>query len=457
MAFATLRGLTAAAALFAIGGTPSDGAPSQRPDLDYQITRRDAVVRAVEAVSPAVVNISTEKLVQNPYYGRDDFWSWFQGMRPRRQREYVENSLGSGVLVDPDGLVLTNEHVVGAADRIFVTLADGRQVEADIVGSDRASDLAVLRLKEKGPWPAVRMGRSDDLMIGETVIAIGNPFGLQSTVTLGVVSALGRTLQSDPENGDAYADFVQTDAAINPGNSGGALLNVLGELVGINTQIVARGQNLGFAIPIDRARKVLDELVHYGRVRPMWTGMIVEELDAGLARDMDMPDVKGVIVVQRFSESPAESADVRAGDIVLEIDGQKVTTIAEYETVLARAGRGNTVRAKIRRGAETLERRVRVETFPADRAPRMAWEVLGLRVVQGRETVLIDEVRPDSTLARRARGSLRGLAIVSIDGKQIETVEQFHDAIPTTIYRRTANLVISDGRRYYRVGIPIRR
>ncbi len=241
-------------------------------------TRRNAVVVAVEHVGPAIVNISTEVRIRNPYYGFGDIFDWFRGFRPRGDR-YVENALGSGVIVDPDGYVLTNDHVVAQADRIIVTLADGRQIGARLVGSDRTSDLAVLRLEEDGPWPSVPMGRSDDLMIGETVIAIGNPFGLQNTVTVGVVSALGRTLESDRASGEAFSDFIQTDAAINPGNSGGALLNINGELIGINTQIVASGQNLGFAIPIDRARKVFDELVHYGRVRPMWTGLVVEELD----------------------------------------------------------------------------------------------------------------------------------------------------------------------------------
>ncbi|RMF75352.1 MAG: PDZ domain-containing protein [Acidobacteria bacterium] len=417
--------------------------------------RRNAVVMAVEQVGPAIVNISTEVRVRNPYYGLGDIWEWFRGFRPPGEK-FVENALGSGVIVDPEGYVLTNDHVVAQADRIIVTLADGRQVEAQLVGSDRTSDLAVLRLDGDTRWPAVPMGRSDDLMIGETVIAIGNPFGLQNTVTVGVVSAVGRTLQSDRESGEAFSDFIQTDAAINPGNSGGALLNIRGELIGINTQIVASGQNLGFAIPIDRARKVFDELVHYGRVRPMWTGLVVEELDPRMARSLGLEEARGVLVVRRFADSPAADAGVRAGDLIIALNGKPVDSIAEYETVLVNVGAGGTVEAKLLRGDRELTVRFRVETFPEDRAPQMAWDLLGMRVMQTREGVAIDQVRPDSWLGRRARGSLRGLLILEIDGKRIEKVDEFYEAVARTIYRRGTALVLSDGRVIYRVTIPTR-
>ena len=417
--------------------------------------RRNAVVVAVEKVGPAIVNISTEVRVRNPYYGFGDIWEWFRGFRPPGER-FVENALGSGVIVDPDGYVLTNDHVVAQADRIIVTLADGRQVEARLVGSDRTSDLAVLARDGDEPWPSVSMGRSDDLMIGETVIAIGNPFGLQNTVTVGVVSALGRTLESDRESGEAFSDFIQTDAAINPGNSGGALLNINGELIGINTQIVARGQNLGFAIPIDRARKIFDELVHYGRVRPMWTGLVVEELDPRMARSLGLEQAHGVLVVRRFADSPAADAGVRAGDLIVSLNGRPVDSIAEYETILVNVGKGGLVEAKIRRGDRMLTVRFRVETFPEERAPQMAWDLLGLRVMQTRDGVAIDRVRPDSWLGRRARGSLRGLLILEIDGTRIGKVEEFYEAVARTSYRRGTALVLSDGRVIYRVTIPTR-
>ncbi|GAB4224132.1 MAG: trypsin-like peptidase domain-containing protein [Acidobacteriota bacterium] len=449
------RGVVIACALAVLAAGAVVPAPAAGvPDAGRSL-RRNAVVIAVEKVGPAIVNISTEVRVENPYYRFGDLWEWFRGFRPRGER-YVENALGSGVIVEPEGYVLTNDHVVAQADRIIVTLADGRQVEARLVGSDRTSDLAVLRLDGDGPWPSVPMGRSDDLMIGETVIAIGNPFGLQNTVTVGVVSALGRTLASDRESGEAFSDFIQTDAAINPGNSGGALLNINGELIGINTQIVASGQNLGFAIPIDRARKVFDELVHYGRVRPMWTGLVVEELDPRMARSLGLADARGVLVVRRFADSPAARAGVRAGDLIVALNGRPVDTIAEYETILANVGAGGEVEATIRRGDEQLAVRFRVETFPAERAPEMAWDLLGIRVMQTRRGVAIDRVRPDSWLGRRARGSLRGLLILEIDGERIETVEEFHEAVARTIYRRGTALVLSDGRVIYRVTIPTR-
>jgi serine protease Do len=422
---------------------------------DYRERRRDAVVEAVEAVGPAVVNISTQRVVDNRFQRGRSPWDFFFGLREPRERSYMQNSLGSGVIVDPEGYVLTNDHVIGAADRIIVTLQDERQVEAEVVGSDRASDLAVLRLREPGPWPAVEMGGSDDLMSGETVVAIGNPFGLQNTVTTGVISAVGRTLAA-PVGETEYADFIQTDAAINPGNSGGALLNINGELIGINTQILAKAQNLGFAIPIDRARKVLGELIHYGRVRPAFTGLVVEELDATLARSMDLEEARGVLVVRRFADSPAAAADIQAGDLITELDGVRIATIAEYDTALARVPEGERVVVRLVRNGSELDRQLEVSVFPRERAEEFAWQLLGFTVTEARQGVVIERVRPDSWLADAASGDLRGLRVVQLNNRRIGSADDFFDAIPGTLYRRSANLRVADRRYVYRVTIPLR-
>ncbi|UCF66803.1 MAG: trypsin-like peptidase domain-containing protein [Acidobacteriota bacterium] len=330
------------------------------------VDRRDAVVRAVENVGPAVVNISTEIIVRNPYYDGFDVFEWFfGGAAPRRSR--VENSLGSGVIVDPAGFVLTNDHVVAAASRITVTLRDGRQVNAEVVGADSHSDLAVLKLAEPGPWPSVAMGRSDDLMIGETLIAIGNPFGLQNTVTVGVLSASRRTITGPDRERVPFADFLQTDAAINPGNSGGALLNIRGELVGINTQIVARAQNLGFAIPIDRARKVFQEIRRYGQVRPAWTGLVVEEIDSAQAHALGLGEARGLLVRKIFRGSPADEAGIELGDVVEQIGEQRVSSLPEYDTAIARVPFGTAVDVTLARDGRSVVRKLVVAAFPQQR------------------------------------------------------------------------------------------
>ena len=433
-----------AAALVAAFALPAAAQDASRAQ------RRDAVVRAVEKVGPAVVNVSTEVVVRNPYAGGVDPFEFFFG--GGRRRGAVQNSLGSGVIVDPDGYVLTNDHVIAAASKITVTLADKRQVEATVVGADKASDLAVLKLKGPGPWPTVPFGRSDDLMIGETVIAIGNPFGLQNTVTVGVVSALGRTLASSEDQ--AYSDFVQTDAAINPGNSGGALLNIVGELVGINSQIIGQGaQNLGFAIPIDRARKVYGELVSHGRVRPTWTGLALEDAEGDEAQAAGIAGGKGVFVRRRYAGSPAEAADVRAGDVILAVDGQKVATVAEFDTALARVNFGGEATITIGRAGREETRRLAVREFPKERGPEIALNALGFSVKQGEGGAVIDKVRDDSAAAQIGIGP--GLTIEEVNGREIKSADAFYDALPEAARRRAATLVIGARDGYYRVTVPL--
>ncbi|MBW2121055.1 MAG: trypsin-like peptidase domain-containing protein, partial [Deltaproteobacteria bacterium] len=222
------------------------------------ISRRNVVVRVAEAAGPAVVNISTRVVSgggTNPFYefgGGTLFDEFFRDFFESPSRSY--SSLGSGVIIRPDGTILTNEHVILRAERIKVTLLDGREFEGRLVGSDPESDLAVIRIAGRGPFPTIAMGTSRDLMIGETVIAIGNPFGLSHTVTAGVVSSLHRSFRSGDR---VYRDFIQTDASINPGNSGGPLLNIMGELIGINTAIYRGAQGIGFAIPVDRVKRIV--------------------------------------------------------------------------------------------------------------------------------------------------------------------------------------------------------
>ena len=255
---------------------------------DVSPIRRTPVVEAVKRVSPAVVNISTETIVARqtspfPAFRDPLFEEFFHDFFEPRVERYKQTSLGSGVVIRPDGYILTNQHVVLRGSQIKVTLADDRDFEAQLVGADSDSDLAVLKVKTDTSLPYINMGDSDDLMIGETVIAIGNPFGLSHTVTTGVVSALGRSLKTGEQT---YYDFIQTDASINPGNSGGPLLNLSGDLIGINTAIYQKAQGIGFAIPINRARRIVTDLISYGEVHVPWVGAIVQDLTPELAAQL---------------------------------------------------------------------------------------------------------------------------------------------------------------------------
>src|SRR6266542_2523551 len=228
-------------------------------------SRRSEIVEVVEKVAPAVVNIAAEQTVRR---ARSVFDTFFFGMDPRPAK-----SLGSGVIIDPKGIILTNDHVISGASRIVATTKTGQELACEVIGSDADNDLAVLRVKKPGaPLPTIKLGTSSDLLIGETVVAIGNPFGLTNTVTAGVLSALGRSVRGEG-NERVYTDFIQIDAPINPGNSGGPVVNVQGELIGIATAIIGGAQGIGFAIPVDRARRIKDDLLTFGQVRAVWVGL----------------------------------------------------------------------------------------------------------------------------------------------------------------------------------------
>lgn len=295
---------------------------AETDEPDYP-PRRSSVVKVVEMIGPAVVNISTEKVVSyesDPFYlfSHRYFNDFLFG-----PRQYEEESLGSGIIIDPSGYILTNEHVILPASRIKITLSDKREFTGQLQGASSRFDLAIIKIEDQNPLPAIPLGVSSDLMIGETVIAIGNPFGLSHTVTTGVISALDRTIRLDGDR--VLHDFIQTDASINPGNSGGPLLNIHGRLIGINTAIYKEAQGIGFAIPADKAKQVIDDLITLGRVRKGWIGIYVQTLTPKLAGHFGAPDLKGVIITNVETDSPGSQSGLTHGDILTEFNGQPLT------------------------------------------------------------------------------------------------------------------------------------
>ncbi len=433
----------------------TETAPSSRIGAaDGRVDRRSPVVRTVERVGPAVVNVSTEALVRNPFYGGPLAELLFGESRAPAQ--YMPNSLGSGVIVDAEGHVVTNEHVLAAASRVSVTLLDGRQVPAEFIGSAPQYDLAVLKLSEPGPYPFVSLDFDEPLHPGETVIAIGNPFGLQSSVTVGVLSGLHRRAES---GGERYSDFLQSDAAINPGNSGGALLTINGDLIGINTQIDARGQNLGFAIPVARVRKVVHDLVRFGAVQAAWLGLDAESVDltAGLAKRLGVQG-GGLFVRSVMTGSPAARAGVLPGDVVTEIQGERVRDDEQWRTALSRLRVGDEVRLSAFRNGETARVTCIAEKFPLDRGKEIVWDALGLAVEAARgprgPLLMISGVR-EASQAHRI-GFRRGLLLLGVDGERVETEEQLYRAVVSRMANGSVLLAVSDGRQTHRVPLALR-
>jgi len=327
--------------------------------------RRTPLVVAVEKVSPAVVNIYTSETgrpLRNPFrnFGNNLFDQFFQDFFSKNQNN--KKSLGSGVLIDKEGHILTNEHVVARASQIRVALSDKREFGARVIGADIKSDLAIIKIDSDQFLPFVPMGRSDDLMIGEQVLAIGNPFGLRHTVTTGIISALNRNIRAGKNK--VYSDFIQVDASINPGNSGGPLLNINGSLIGINTAIYQKAEGIGFAIPIDDAKRVVDELIHFGKVRRGWLGVSVQEMDPQLSRHFKLDRKKGVLVVRVAEKSPANAAGLRRSDIIMAIEGHEVTNKSDFRGRMASYTVDDNVRFSIIRDGKNFEYVVRVTSIP---------------------------------------------------------------------------------------------
>jgi Do/DeqQ family serine protease len=425
--------------------------------------RRTPIVIAVEKASPAVVNISTEQIVRSrrsfgfsdPFF--DQFFRDFLDPYPRRQ--YKQSSLGSGVIIDQRGYVLTNYHVIVRASKISITLADKRAFEAEIIGTDPKSDLTILKALTDENLPVAKMGTSADLMIGEPVIAIGNPFGLSHTITTGVISALNRTIRINDDQ--IFRGFIQTDAPINPGNSGGPLINILGDLIGINTAIYGNAEGIGFAIPIDKAKRIIDDLIEYGQVRDAWIGIQVQDITPAIAQYFEYPHSDGVLVAQVIKQSAAERAGLQQGDIIVEISGQTVQDQSSYHAIIAEYTADDTLTFSIIRNGKSRTLQVRAEEFSPERAAKIAHQDFGFYVeeitqqnasqylLQTQQGVVITDVRNNSPASQV--GIEPGDVIRQVDGLQIMNLQDFRDVMMKLGQKRTVVFLVQRNSRGYYV------
>jgi serine protease Do len=430
--------------------------------------RRSPVVEAVEKVGPAVVNISTEKIIReraNPFYnfGMDPLFDEFfrDYFETYPTREYKQESLGSGVIIDKRGYILTNEHVILKASKIKVILADGREFDGKLIGSDSKSDIAVVSIQAKGEMPVVTMGDSTDLMIGETVIAIGNPFGLSHTVTTGVISALDRSIKASDKR--VFSDFIQTDASINPGNSGGPLLNINGELIGINTAIYQKAQGIGFAIPINKAKHIVSELIQFGKVQNAWLGVFVQDLTPELARYFGLTSQEGVLVSQVVKNSPGDKSDLKPGDIILQVGGRNVKSAQEYKALIAGFTAHSEIKIRVSSNNQIRELAIIAAELPLESAQEVAYNWLGIGVGEISLNNALrrgSDVRKGVIVAKVVEGGPAfqigikpGDVIRQINNQSIADLNDFRQAIISAYPKESVLLLIQRGDYGYYVTI----
>ena len=416
-----------------------------------------------EKVRPGVVNIQVVKKVKNVDFGfrgnpfgeqnpfGDFFGPFSEGNPP--SGEYKQQGVGSGFVINQDGYILTNNHVVEDADQIKVKLTNGKEYEGKVVGRDPKTDLALVKIERASDLHPLKLGNSEDLKVGSWVVAIGSPFGLEQTVTAGIVSAKGRVIGSGP-----YDNFIQTDASINPGNSGGPLVNMRGEVVGINTAIIPNGQGIGFAIPINTAKEIVPQLEEKGHVTRGWLGVSIQEVTPGLAKSFDLKEKQGALVAQVVSGGPAEKAGIEQGDVILGFDGKEIAESKDLPRIVASTPVGKTVTVKLLRNGKVVDRQVKVgemeEKVDISKLPS-SHKTLGIAVqnltpeiakelgVKKDTGIVVTQVEPGSPAADA--GIQTGDVIQQVNRKPVKNVEDFVQKVEKATDKDNVLLLIQRG------------
>jgi len=431
----------------------------------------DDIARIAESVGPAVVNIDVVRYVQTtPFAFNDPIFEWFFEQHEEFRRRIPQKGAGSGFIVDKEGYIMTNEHVVHGAEEIKVTLSDGRSFNGEVIGSDITTDMAIVKI-DANNLPVAKMGDSDELKVGEIVIAIGNPYGLEKTVTMGVVSAKGRNISAGSD-GHEYRNLIQTDTAINPGNSGGPLLNTNGEVVGINTAIIPYAQGIGFAIPVNIAKKNLNDLITLGKVRRAWLGVYIQEVTPEIAQQFKLDKAEGVLIGDVVEGSPAEEAGLSRGDIILSVNGKEVNNPQELQDTIRDLEIGDKATLKVKRNGKELSVVVKLGEMPTEEdqvtketkekvfseqtginvekvTPEIAREV-GLPWVKG---LIITDVIPGSSADNM--GLRRGDVILEANRKEVSSVEEWESIISNLTPGDTLLLLVFRSNHTYYVPIKI--
>ncbi len=412
--------------------------------------RRTAVVEAVAKVRDAVVNIRTEQIVRrssSPFFGFGDsiFDQFFSEMFPARS--YQTQSLGSGVIINANGYILTNAHVINKASRIFVALPDRRkELEAILVGKDSRIDLAVLKIEEPGSYPFLEPARSDDLLLGESVIAIGNPLGLGHSITTGIISSTQRRIQV----ADTYSSvFIQSDTLINPGNSGGPLININGELIGINTAIARQAQGIGFSIPIDTAKRVLNDLIEHGRVRRAFLGVVPGEVGDSFVRSHGEG---GILVEEILSDSPAQKAALQVADVILAIDSVPISSAEHFYSLLQTYTPDDRLQLSVLRGLQMIEKNVALSALPEGYLMAYTRRTFGFDLHQGRAGLVVAKVETGSPADRV--GIRPGDLLVKVDRREVSRLSDFAELMEDRLGRLPLEFTVVRGNRAYLIELP---
>src|SRR5215472_8018931 len=443
--------------------TPDAGATPPSKSVDVPMVPANFSELA-ETVRPGVVNIQVVKKVKNVAFGSGnfpgnpfgenspfgDFFGPFSEGNPSPRPE--QRGVGSGFVLSREGYIVTNNHVVEDADQIKIKLANGKEYDGKVVGRDPKTDLALVKIDGSAELHPLTLGNSDELKVGSWVVAIGSPFGLEQTVTAGIVSAKGRVIGSGP-----YDNFIQTDASINPGNSGGPLINTKGEVVGINTAILAQGKGIGFAIPINMAKDIAPQLQEKGHVTRGWLGVSIQEMTPELAKSFGLTDNKGALVAQVMTGSPAEKAGIEQGDVIVEFDGKAISESKDLPQVVASTPVGKSVNVKLLRNGKTLDRSVKVsemeENVAVANAP--AHKTLGITVqnltpemarrlrINTDSGVVVTGVEPGSPAANA--GIQTGDVIREVNRKPVKDVDDLRQKVEQAKDQNNILLLVKRG------------